>query len=191
MATTDLEICISALLLVGADEITSFDDASREAKLCKRLYENTKQKMLQTNNWGFSLAMVELSKTTLATTSAEYDFGYLYEYQLPTDFLRLIKKNTPTNDYTIVGDKLMTSDDEVQVLYQYDVSESEFPAYFTQAVIYEMTKLLASALLQDDTAIEIWSSLAARELVIAKNIDAQNTPSVEIDPSNFALTSVR
>lgn len=191
MATTDLDICISALLLVGADEITSFDDASREARICNQLYETTKQKLLQTRPWSFSLAIVELAKTTLATTSEEYEFGYLYEYTLPPDQLRIIRKNNPTNDYRIIGDKLYTNDDEVQVLYQYDVSESEFPSYFTRAFEFEMAKLLAAALMQDENQMQLFAALAKEELIKARNIDAQGSPGVTIDESNFVLTAVR
>lgn len=191
MATTDLNICISALLLIGADEITSFDDSSREARICSQIYEVTKQNLLQSHNWTFSLAYTELSRTTLATTSSEYEHGWIYEYTLPPDYLRMIRKDNLANDYKIVGDKLYSNDNEVHVLYQYDVSESEFPSYFTRALEMEMAKLLASALLQDDTAIDIFSKLALRELIRAKGVDSQNSPSAEIPDNNFALISVR
>lgn len=191
MATTDLDICISALLLVGADEINAFTDSTREARICAQLYQTTKEAMLQKAHWSFSLAMTELSRTTLATTSAEYEFGYTYQYALPPDYLRIIRKNNPTNDYRIVGNKLYTNDDDVQILYQYDVDESRFPSYFTRAFELEMAKLLAAALLQDDNQVQIWEALAKKELISARNIDAQNTPSPQVDPSNFALTHVR
>lgn len=188
---TDVEICASALLLVGADEINSFEDETREARICDNLYDTTRQKLLQSHNWSFSLAMTELSRTTLATTSSEYEFGYLYEYSLPTDYLRLIKKDGVANDYRIAGDKLYSNDSEVHILYQYDVSETEFPAYFTRALEFEMAKILAAALMQDETQVELWTALAKDELIRAKNIDSQNQPPSELAENNFALTAVR
>lgn len=191
MATTDLDICISALLLSGADEITSFTDGSREARICNQLYETTKETVLQSHMWNFSLAMTTLAKSEFDTTSAEYKFGYDNQFSLPPDYLRLIRKNSPTNDYRIVGNKLYTSDDNVEILYQYTVSETKFPSYFTRLMELEMAKLLAAALLQDDTQMQLFEAMARRELVRAKNIDSQNSPSAEIDGSNFSLTAIR
>lgn len=191
MPTTDIDICASALLLVGADEINSFEDETREARICSQLYDTTKQKMLQSHNWGFSLAMTELAGTTISTSASEYEFGYTYEHTLPVDFLRIIKKDGLTNDYRIIGDKLFSNDSEVHILYQYDVSEAEFPAYFTRACEFEMAKILAAALLQDETQVELWGTLARDELIRAKNIDSQNQPQSQLADNNFALTAVR
>lgn len=189
--TTDLSIVNSALYLVGADEIETFEDPSREAAVASQLYSIAKQNFLQQATWNFSLAMTELAGTALATTSSEYEFGYTYEYTLPTDMLRLISKASPTNDYTISRNKLYTNDDEVHVLYQYDVGEAEFPGYATYALQMELCKLFAAALLQDDTQIQIWDSLAKQALSKAKIIDAQNEPPHAVDRTNFALVAVR
>lgn len=189
--TTDLSICQSALLLVGDEAIESFTDSSRAARICSKLYTVTKQKRLQSHNWNFSLAFQELAKIELTDGTPEEEFGYDYAYQLPPDYLRFISKNEPSNDYQIVGDKLYTSDDDVQILYQYDVSESEFPAYFTRVLELDMASLLAGALIQDESLMQIMAAMRTEELISAKNIDSQNNPSTEIDESNFALTSVR
>jgi hypothetical protein len=189
--TTDLGICNTGLYLVGADEINGFDDETREAKISSQLYDTTKKSCLQMHLWNFSLVYAELAKTELSTDSAEYDFGFKYQYQLPVDYLRAVRKNEPTNDYRISRDKLYTNDDEVQLHYQYDVSEGSMPAYFVRYLELEMAKIYAAALLQDETQIEIWSSLSQEALRKAKTIDAQSEPSAQIDPRNFALTSVR
>lgn len=189
--TTDLAIVNTALYLVGADEIETFEDPSREAAVASRLYETTKKNFLQQTLWNFSVAMVELAGEELATDSSEYEFGFTHEYTLPPDMLRLVSKAAPTNDYMISRDKLYTNDDEVHVLYQYDVSESEMPAYAVRALEFEFARLFSAALLQDDTQIQIWGTVAKDALAKAKTIDAQNEPSPEIDVSNFELVSVR
>jgi len=188
---TDLGICNTALYLVGADEIESFSDDSREAKICSHIYETTKNALLQTHFWNFSLAMAELAGTALASTDAEYKFGFTYRYQLPIDYLRMVRKNIPTNDYTISQDKLYTNDTPVEVLYQYRVSETEFPEYFTRALEFEMARLLAAALIQDETQVQIWTTIAGDTLRKAKLVDSQSAPPAEIDPTNYVLTSIR
>lgn len=191
MATTDISICTTALLLVGANEIETFTDSTREARICDQLYQTTKQSLLQTHPWKFSLAFTELARTDLATTSSEYEFGYLYEYTLPPDFLRLIKKDGLQNDYRIVGSKLYSNDSDVHILYQYDVSETKFPAYFTRALEIKMAELLAAALIQDETQVQIWAGLSRQELIRAKNIDGTQSPPEGMQANNFALTAIR
>ena len=188
---TDLNMCTTALYLIGADGIESFEDDSREARICSRIYEDTKKSLLSSATWNFSLAMVKLAGVELAEDSAERKFGYIYEYQLPPDYLRLIKKNSPSDDYMISRDKLYTNDSEVEILYQYNVSESEFPAYFTRALELGLTVLLSAAILQDESQVQIWQPLARAELSRAKVIDAQSTPPDGIPYNNFALVSVR
>ncbi len=191
MATTDLSICVSGLLLVGADEILSFDDTSREARICSQLYSTTKESMLQSHPWTFSLAFTELPGIETVVGTSENDFGWQHEYTLPSDFLRIIKKDGLQSDYRIVGDKLYSNQAEVHILYQYNVSETEFPAYFTRALELKMAELLAASLLQDENQLQIWAGLSRQEKLIAKNVDSTQSPPEGMQANNFALTAVR
>jgi hypothetical protein len=87
---TDIEICSQALTLLGADEITSFKDETREAKLCKIIYELTVKSCLADRNWTFAQNQTQLNK--LSQTPL---FGYSAAFQLPSDYLRLFGKANP------------------------------------------------------------------------------------------------
>ena len=60
--TTPLAICSAALLMIGADEISSFDETSREAKLCANLYDTTRDELLQLYPWRFAVGQMQLPK---------------------------------------------------------------------------------------------------------------------------------
>lgn len=184
--STDIDICNEGLLYVGANQISAFTDSAREAEVSAALYPTARDGLLQANPWFFTLKKVELARTTVTP-----EFDYSYQYQLPTDMLRFIRKNTPRNDYQLFEDKLETNDSSVQVIYQYDPGESNYPAYFSGALSMEMAKRYSAALLQDDTQIKIWEALAAKELIRAKNIDAQHNPPFAIPANEFPLTAVR
>jgi hypothetical protein len=188
MATTvtDIKICAAALHLVGAEEITSFVDETREARLCKSLYENLKLDLLQSHPWRFSIRQEELNQ--LVATPL---FDYSYAYSLPADFLRLIGKDNPTNAHKIFGNKLYTDLDPVYANIQYEVAEQYFPAYFERLVQLELAAMLAASLVEDENKADKFSNFARTQMVKARNIDSQNNTSSTIPNGAFNLTNVR
>ena len=182
---TDVSICSAALVMVGADEINSFDDETRESKLCGILYETTLQNVLTEHPWRFSLGRVELAE--LEDTPL---FGYTKAFQLPPDRLRLISMETPTA-YEVFEDKLYTNVDPVRITYQFQPVESKFPPYFVRLMEFEMACLLAGALAEDESKLKIFRDLADIQKRKARNLDSQQQPSRAIRDSNHVLTQVR
>ena len=186
MTTTDISICAAALQIIGAEEITSFLDETREARTCALLYPTIKQDLLQSGNWRFSIRQEELSR--LVATPL---FGFSYAYSLPSDFLRLIGKQNPTSRHQIFENKLFTDLTPVYASLQYDVDEQYFPSYFTLALQLKLAALLAAALLEDENKADKMESLARTQLIKAKNIDSQNNTASTIPNGAYNLTSVR
>lgn len=183
---TALSICNTALLLVNANTINSFDDSTREAAMCKALYETTKDAILSKFPWSFSLF-----QETLAQTSNAPLFDYTYEYQLPPGVIRVIKKDNLANDYRILKDKLFTDSNNVKLLFQKDPGVECYPAYFVRLLELKMAELLSKALVQDDQMGQIYQRdylLAMRE---ARGIDSQNSPNLAIPEHELSLTAVR
>lgn len=190
MATTAITICNTALLFIGTDEITSFDDVNREAKLCNQIYETTLQSMLQKNPWRFSLTTRELSKLT--TPPAEIDeFGFTNAFVIPAESLRIIRIDDPAENYIIVGDNVFSNNNEIKVEMQIRAQEAEFPSYFINALEYELAARLALAITDDAGKHQLFQNKADRELAIAKNIDGQEQPVLGPSETAFTITSVR
>jgi len=57
--TTDISICAAALQLIGAEEIESFLDETREARICASIYPTVKKDMCQSSAWQFSIRQKE------------------------------------------------------------------------------------------------------------------------------------
>ena len=183
---TDVSICTSALLMVGADEIESFTDPTREAKLCAQIYPTTKNKLLQSFPWRFSLGQAQLAK--LATTPLyEFDFAF----QLPSGFLRLIEINNPTFNYKIFEDKLFCDTDVVYVTYQFDPGEEDMPDYFVRLLELDMAAILSISLLEDLDKANAFQRMADRQALQARSTDGQNQTTQALDDVNFELIQVR
>jgi hypothetical protein len=192
MALTKTPVSISntALLYIGADEITAFNDASREAKICNQIYETTKVSMLQKFPWRFSLRTRQLSK--LATPPAEIqNFRFENAFLIPAESMRIIRTDQPSDDYIVVGENIFSNEDEIRVEMQIDPDESTLPDYFINALEFELAARLAMALTDDGGKYQIFQQKADLELARAKNIDSQEQPVLSPDGSVFATTSVR
>lgn len=183
----DLQICTNALLLLGADEINSFEDESQEAKLCAALYERTVRAMLELYPWRFSMKQASLNKVVGFTPIS----GYQYAFALPTDRLRAVFKPYTTLDYRIVGDKIYCSSNEFKMEYQYRAPEVVWSESFARAVEFDMARALAVALLEDDSRADRYEKLMRQQLQRAKSVDGQQQAGDMLEDSQFSLIAVR
>ncbi|MDF2780399.1 MAG: uncharacterized protein K0S96_203, partial [Geminicoccaceae bacterium] len=85
MALNSIELCSSALIKLGADSISSFEDGTAEARVAARLYPLARDAMLCAHPWSFATKKAELAR--LAGPPAT-DFAYAY--QLPNDLLQAL-----------------------------------------------------------------------------------------------------
>lgn len=82
MTNSVVDICNNALSHTGTDAfIQSLDEDSKEAKLCNRWYETTRDRMLRRFNWNFAQRRVLLADMGAPPT------GWKYRYRYPTDAL--------------------------------------------------------------------------------------------------------
>ncbi len=74
------------------------------------------------------------------------DFGYDYQYKLPSDFLRL-KGDYDNADYKIEGKYLLSDDDDVCIKYIKKVTDpTEFDPLYVELLVLSMAKKLIPAL---------------------------------------------
>ena len=173
---TVLNICSRALMAIGADEITSFEDGTVEAKVAKAKYEIAKKDLLCIYPWTFNQ-----TETYLARLADEQLAIYKYIYELPSDCLRIITLRGAYNNiaYTFRSAKINTDDEKPILVYQTDCSEQKMPPYFVSLLIDRLARdfLIPVTAKNDDYAI--FDRIYQNNLAIAKNVDAQSkTPRV-------------
>jgi hypothetical protein len=78
-ATTAIDICSRALILIGADPITSFTEDTTEALVASNLYEDVARSQLCRTRWRFATEQAELAAHASAPTG-RFDIAH----QLPT-----------------------------------------------------------------------------------------------------------
>lgn len=188
MADTKVDICARALIMIGAQPISSFDDGSTEALVASNIYENITQSILCRHRWKFATEQQQLSLLADAPTGR-----WEYAYQLPTspDLLQL---NTITVadvpiEYARYGDKVFVNgyDSNTSVIadYIFRQDESEFPAYFKLGLEYTLASIFAGSVARDAAMIKQFSDEAERQILIAKNTDSQEVTNKRLSTKRF------
>lgn len=166
-----VEICSNALLLLGHNPISSFEEPGAGALLAKNLYESTYRDFLSSTNWNFAKKYANLNR--LAGTPEHPEYQYMF--QLPTDYLRL-DSTIPAVDYEIIGDKIYTNQPEIHVEYVYRSKEEFLPPYAIKALQLLMASTLAVPLTVDVAKAEYYNQQFEIQKIRAMSIDSQNDP---------------
>ena len=188
MATTKIDICARALVMIGAQPITSFTDGSTEALVANNVYEDITQASLTRHKWRFATNQKTLSLLT-NTPVGRYD----YAYQVPTN-PEVLQINTITvNDYVIPYARYQDyiyvdgygSANKLIMDYIYRVDEAYFPPHFILALEYELASIFAGSVARDSAMIKQFKELSERQFLIAKNIDSSETTTKVLDTNRF------
>ena len=88
-----VDICNSALNLLGASTITALTDDSKNARLCNQRYEPVRNRIFRSHAWNCLTKRVQLAQDSSAPV-----VEYSYQYTLPSDCLRVLKIHTGVTD---------------------------------------------------------------------------------------------
>lgn len=111
-------IANSALAKIGADRISSLDEDSKKARLCKERLPFLRVEVLGAHNWKFAKKRAALA--ALVSTPA---FGWTAEFQRPIDWVRAYQDPQELDtcqDYIIEGDKILSNESILNIIYIFD-----------------------------------------------------------------------
>lgn len=154
MGVSRVDICNRALSLIGANNIASITENTREAKQCKIFYDPCREDVLREHNWNFAQKNVILG--LLDETYAGWD----YVYQYPSDCLKAIKVQdesgalSATSTFSGLSEQIkfeitassdlnrkiiLTDQENARLVYTANVTnENVFDPSFTSALVYRL-----------------------------------------------------
>lgn len=184
-SSSDIDICARALVMIGANPITSFTDGTTEATVASNTYEDTIRADLAMMRWRFASGQVQLSRLT-AEPAARFDAAY----QLPSDLLVLHTVTIADNhvSYDRYEDMVYcnaTTEDKVIADYTYRPDESYWPPYFVIVAQYHMASVFAAAIARDAGIQKMYTELYGANMRIARNIDSQSQTSKKLVTNRF------
>lgn len=171
MGATQIGICNSALIKLGAATISSITESSREAALCKALYEIVRDEVLRAHPWNFAM-----KRSTLYPTANTPAFEFDYEFDLPNDCLRVIGLEDPTIDYVVEGRTILCNDSEINLRYLYlNTDESSWDALFVSAFSWRLATELSLGLVQSAATTQAMIEGYKQALASARAVDGQES----------------
>ena len=190
VADTSLKIASRALILIGADAITAFDDGSTEATIATNMYEDVCRTALTNTRWRFATNQATLNLLSSAPTG-RYDRAY----QIPSDSLMIhaVTVNDNVIDYQTYGDKIYadtSTTDSLIADYTFRVGEDKFPSYFILALDYYLASVFATSIARDPKLANLMTIAASNAMAKARSLDSQSQTTRKLITSRY-LTNRR
>lgn len=184
-SNSSIDISSRALVLIGANPITSFAETTTEALVASNMYEDIAQASLLNTRWRFSTNQAVMNRLTAEPTS-RYDAAY----QIPNESIMV--HTATVNDspimYQIYGDKIYcdaSETDEVVCDYTYRSDEIDWPAYFVVAVEYALASVFAISIARDTGLSTAFEQRALMAMAKARGLDAQQHTNKKLNVSRF------
>jgi hypothetical protein len=184
-ANSSIDVCSRALILIGAEPITSFEDSTNEALVASNMYEDIARAALTNSRWRFATEQAILGLLSDAPTG-RYDAAY----QLPSNLIMLhaVTVNDSPIEYQTYGDKVFCDASSTETLiadYTFRAIEVDWPSYFTIAVEYTLASMFAVSIARDVQMAGMMEDKAAVSMAKARASDAQQQTSRKFNTNRF------
>jgi len=128
---TAVNICKLAVIQLGADQIVSLTQDSKEARLCNALYEHMRDSVLTDNIWNFAQKRAALAQ--LAEDPVYTDDGVTIVYQIPSDSLKINFTSIRGILFKIEEDKILSDTSGLKIKYTARITDTGkyFPGFVT------------------------------------------------------------
>ena len=187
MAST-LDMCNSALNLLGASTISSLTEDTKNARLCNQRFEPIRDRVFRSHNWNCLIKRVQLAQDSTAPV-----VEYSYAYTLPTDCLRVLKIHNGSTDsiksaldYKIEGRKVVTDETTIYLVYIALITDpNEFDSYLREAISHHLAADICYAITNNSTLANNYMTRADERLREARFIDATENALDTVEANEF------
>ncbi len=125
-----VEICNSALNQLGASTILALTENSKNGRICNSRYDTVKDAVLRSHPWNCAT-----KRQILAQDIDTPAWGFVNQYTLPSDCLRVLAIQNYDSDYKIEGRKILSNDEEINLIYISSISDPNLMDVLLREVI--------------------------------------------------------
>ena len=171
---TEVSICSNALRRLGDDPITTLTDDTERARLCNAFYPSSRDAVLRSHSWNFSITRTSLARLTDAPA-----YGFAYQFAIPSDCLRVISMEYPDNIFKIEnlpshGRVLLTDEATANILYISQITNTIlFDSMFVDTLTAKLSSDLAYPVTNSPKVQTEMEKLYQNKLSEARSIDGQ------------------
>lgn len=181
--TTETEICNVALTFLGEEVIGDIADNVQ----CVLYYPTCRDHLLRKHTWNFAE-----KRQTLAQITAGPIFEFKYKFQLPNDYIKVIRLYNDDTEYRIEGKTLLTNSSSVKLIYTARIIDPNvFDSMFITALQFRLASYLAIGLKQSNSLFDQFRNYAEEEVFNAQVKDSQEGTPIRAQPTHNILSSRR
>ncbi len=190
-----VDISNAALNTLGASNITSLTEDSKAGRLINQRYSDVRDAVFRSHNWNSLIRRTSLARNTVSPA-----FGYLHQYPLPTDCLRVLefsngtltypKDNMTDNSggpvYVIEGRELLTDETTVFIKYISRVEDpNEYDTLLVDTIAARLAMEICYAITGSNSMISTTKALYDEKIKEARFVDATEGAAAKFEASDL------
>lgn len=183
-ASSEVQICSNALLMLGASPISSFTEEGVGVTLSSNLWPMVRDAVLRSHPWN-----VATKRVTLAYEAVTPAFDWAYSYLLPADCLRVLSMGLDYDivSYQVENGRIYTDDSPLYLRYITQLTDvTKYDALLTLAMTSGMAAALAYPITKSQTQQKAMNEIHLHNLKIARAVNGMEDP-----PDEIAIDSPR
>jgi len=186
-----IEICNSGLNMLGANNITSLTEDSKNARLCNQRFNSVRDSVFREHLWNCLIKRVQLP-----LESEKPAHEYVHQYTLPSDCIRVIRiggtadgSSSDLNGgqfFKVEGRKILTNEDTVYLLYVARITDpNEYDTLLVETLATRLAAELAYAITNSNPLANSLKIEYKDKLSIARHTDASEGSADYLDSSSY------
>jgi hypothetical protein len=183
-----VDMCNSALNLLGASTISALTDDSKNARLCNQRYESVRNRVFRSHAWNCLHKRVQLAQNSTAPV-----IEYSNAYALPSDCLRVLKVHNGSTDsiksaidYKLEGKNVVTDEGTIYLIYiALDTDPNNYDSYLQESISHQLAADLCYAITNNATLANNYMARADERLREARFIDATENSLGTVESNEF------
>ncbi len=182
MARSKVDIANIALTKLGCTPLASFTESNVRARVMTSLYDSMRDSVLRMHRWNFAIKRTALVKLAKAPA-----WGFASAYQLPEDFIRMVRLENQSQDFRIEGDQLLTDAGNGNCLYVHRAVEvDKYDSLFIRTLAARLAAESAKELTGDAGITASMEKEYAMMLEEARYVDSlEMAPDIGHEPSRY------
>ena len=170
-----------ALTPLGADRVMDPLEDTESARKCSAVYESIRDELLEAHPWKFATDRIQLA---LTANTPLYEFTY--EFQMPSDSLRVLRIEAPSESWRREGSKILANESPLYIVYIKQITDTTaFSSAFVATLASRMAFELSFSITNSSTFMERLWTVYEKKLKLAKATDAQEGTPYNIYSDRF------
>jgi hypothetical protein len=187
VATSEVAVANSALIKLGAPQISALSDSVKSAQTINAIFDTMRKKLLTNHTWKFATKRIALSATANTPISV-----WTKEFLLGSDVLLVQDTNLQEDEpwdieFNVDNNRvLVCNSDSVIIEYTKDITDpTKWPAYFDEALSCLIAANSAYAITQSRSKERDMWELYKMEVREARSLDSQQTGRTMIETNTW------